>query len=215
MGGTALVVPTDVGDEGHGRTLIDKAVELHGTIEVLVYNAGMTMWRRLEELEDAAVIEHLMRVNFFSAAWCTYYALPHLKSSQGRIIAVSSVVGLGGVPTRTAYSASKHAMFGFFDSLRIELMDAGVTVTMVAPDFVLSEMHRRAVGRDGEALGGSPMQEDKIMTAEAWAAKIVTAMEKRQRLLIRSLRGRVARWIKLFTPGVVDRIARKAIQNAK
>jgi len=131
-------------------------------------------------------------------------ALPYLKASKGRIVAVSSVAGLNGVPTRTAYSASKHAMFGFFDSLRIELMGTGVTVTMIAPDYVLSEIHRT-----------SPMQESKIMTAEHCAAQIVDAMEKRERLRITSLRGRVGRWVKLLPPGAVDRIARKAIRDAK
>ena len=76
-------------------------------------------------------------------------------------MAVSSLAGLSGVPTRAAYAASKHAMFGFFDSLRIKLMRTGVMVTMVAPDFVLSEIHRRAFGKDGKPLGSSPMQEEK------------------------------------------------------
>jgi NAD(P)-dependent dehydrogenase (short-subunit alcohol dehydrogenase family) len=108
----------------------------------------------------------------------TYYALPHLKKSQGRIVAISSVAGLNGVPTRTAYAAIKHAMFGFFDSLRIELLDTGVTVTMIAPDFVLSEIHRRAFGKDGNPLGSSPVQEDKVMTADECASKIIKAMAK-------------------------------------
>lgn len=87
--------------------------------------------------------------------------------------------------------------------------------TALSSSPVLSEIHRRAIGHNGEALGASPLQEDKIMTAEACAAKIVTAMENRQRLLITSLRGRAGRWIKLIAPGVVDNIARKAIQEAK
>ena len=215
MGAEALVAPTDVSDEGQCQTLIDTAIDAYGGIDVLVNNAGRTMWCRLEELADPSVIEQLMRVNYLSAAWLAYYAQPHLKKRNGRIVVVSSVAGLNGVPTRTAYSASKHALFGFFESLRIELMDTGVTVTLVAPDYVLSEIHRRAIGQNGDALGKSPLQEDKIMTAEECAAKIVTAMENRQRLLITSVRGRVGRWIKLIAPGVVDKIARKAIQEAK
>jgi short-subunit dehydrogenase len=166
--------------------------------------------------EDACKnLEQIMRVNYFGAAYCTYYALPHLKQSKGRIAAVSSVAGLTGVPTRSAYCASKHAMFGFFDALRVELMDSGVTVTMIAPDFVLSEMHRRAYAGDGNPLGKSPMQEEKIMTAEECASKIVTALENRERLLIMSGRGKVGRWIKLVAPGLIDRVARKAIREAK
>jgi short-subunit dehydrogenase len=215
MGATALVVPTDVSEEDQCRMLIHKTLDGFGSLDVLVNNAGMTMWTHLDSLSDASVIARLMRVNYFSAAWCTYYALPYLKQRKVRIVAVSSVAGLNGVPTRTAYAASKHTMFGFFDSLRIELMDTGVTVTMVAPDYVLSEIHRRAIGSNGEAMGTSPMQEDKIMTADACAAQIVDAMEKRERLRITSLRGRVGRWMKLLAPGLVDNVARKAIREAK
>jgi NAD(P)-dependent dehydrogenase (short-subunit alcohol dehydrogenase family) len=170
QGAEALVVPTDVRDEGACKNLIEKTTALWGRMDVLVNNAGRTMWTTLEDMQDTAIIEEIMRINYFGAAYCAYYALPFLKKSKGRIVAVSSMAGLTGVPTRTAYSASKHAMFGFFDSLRVELMGSGVTVTMIAPDFVLSEIHRRAFGSDGKPLGESPMQEEKIMTAEACAS---------------------------------------------
>jgi short-subunit dehydrogenase len=215
QGAEALVVPTDISREEACKFLIEKTVSAWGGIDVLVNNAGMTMWTTLEELKDTAIIEKIMGINYFGAAYTTYYALPHLKKSQGRIVGVSSLAGLGGVPTRTAYSASKHAMFGFFDSLRIELMDSGVTVTMVAPDFVISEIHRRAFGKDGTPLGKSPVKGDKVMTADQCAAKIVDAMASRDRLAILSSRGRVARWLKLVAPGLVDRIALKAIRQAK
>jgi NAD(P)-dependent dehydrogenase (short-subunit alcohol dehydrogenase family) len=107
-----------------------------------------------------------MRVNYLGAAWLTRRALPALKASRGRIVAISSLAGLAGVPTRTGYAASKHAMFGFFDSLRIELRPHGVSVTIVAPDFVVSEIHRRAAGPDGRPLGETPMDESRIMSSE-------------------------------------------------
>ena len=214
-GAKALVVPTDVSEEAVCRKLIEQTVSDWGRVDALVNNAGRTMWTTLEDLEDTSIIEQIMRINYFSAAYCTYYALPHLKETRGRIVAVSSIAGLNGVPTRTAYSASKHAMFGFFDSLRIELMDSGVTVTMIAPDFVLSEMHRRAFSKDGNPLGKSPMQEEKIMTAEQCAARIVAAMENRSRLEVLSTRGKAGRWVKMIAPGLIDRVAQKAIKEAK
>ena len=128
---------------------------------------------------------------------------------------ISSLAGLNGVPTRTAYSATKHAMFGFFDSLRIELMGTGVTVTMIAPDFVLSEIHRRAFGKDGKPLGSSPVKEDKIMTAKECASKIIRAMENRDRLAILSFRGKLGHWVKMITPGLIDQVASKAIRDVK
>jgi short-subunit dehydrogenase len=125
------------------------------------------------------------------------------------------VAGIAGVPARTGYAASKHALFGFFDSLRIELEGTGVSVTMVAPDFVLSELHRRALAHDGKPLGKSPLQEGKIMTAEKCAKLIVKAMENRDRLLLTSRRAKVARWLRMVSPRSVDNIAKKAIREKK
>jgi short-subunit dehydrogenase len=81
-------------------------------------------------------------------------------------------------------------------------MNTGVAITMVAPDCVLSEIHRRALGADGDAIGKSPMQEDKIMTAAQCAGRIVAAMENRKRLLITSRRGKLDRWVKLIAPAL-------------
>lgn len=214
-GAETMAVSTDVGERQACRDLIEKVVSRFDRLDVLVNNAGRTMWTTLEDLTDVSIMEQLIRVNYLGAAYCTYFALPHLKKSRGRIVGISSVAGMNGVPTRTAYSASKHAMFGFFDSLRIELLGSGVSVTMIAPDFVLSELHRRAFGKDGKPLGKSPLQEDKVMTADECAARIVTAMANRERLAILSLRGKLGRWIKLIAPGLIDRIAAKAIQEAR
>jgi NAD(P)-dependent dehydrogenase (short-subunit alcohol dehydrogenase family) len=212
-GAQMLVVPTDVAAEDACRNLIDQTVERFGGIDVLVANAGRTMWARLDEMKDLSLYDELMRTNYFGAVYPTFHALTHLKKSRGRIVVVSSVAGLTGVPERTGYSATKHALFGFFESLRIELQDTGVTVTMVAPDFVRSEIHRRAIGPDGKPLGASPLSEERIMTAEECARRIVRAMEERRRLLITSTRGRLGRWVRLFAPRVIDAVARRAIRR--
>lgn len=214
-GAEAAVFPTDVTSPEACRDLIDQTVARFGGIDVLVNNAGRTMWTRFDEITDLSIFEQLMRLNYLGSVYCTWYALPHLKRAHGRIVAISSVAGLAGVPTRTGYSASKHAMFGFFNSLRIELAEAGVSVTMVAPDFVLSEIHRRAFDGAGGALGQSPLQESKIMTAETCANLIIQAMERRQRLLVTSRRGKIGRWLAFFAPSLMDRIAAKAIQKKK
>jgi NAD(P)-dependent dehydrogenase (short-subunit alcohol dehydrogenase family) len=210
-GAEALVVPTDVAEPAACRALVERAVAAWGALDVLVHNAGLTMWSRLDELTDLEVLERLMRVNYLGPAHLTWHALPHLVRARGRIVVVASVAGLTGVPTRTGYAASKHAAFGFFDSLRIELAASGVTVTMVAPDFVLSDIHRRALGPDGQPLGVSPLAESRIMTAEECARLMVPAIEKRRRLLITSRRGRLGRWVRLVAPGLIDRVARRAI----
>ena len=211
----ALVAPTDVTDKDACKHLIKSTIDEYGQIDILVNNAGMTMWTPFEDIEDLTIFERIMDLNYLGCVYCTHYALPYLKKSKGQLVGVSSVAGLNGVPSRTAYSASKHAMFGFFDSLRIELKNTGVSVTMIAPDFVLSEIHKRALDGSGNSLGKSPMQESKIMTAEECALLIIKAIENHDRILITSLRGKLGRWIKLIAPSVVDNIAAKAIKEAK
>jgi short-subunit dehydrogenase len=206
-------VPTDVADETACRSLIERTVERFGRIDVLVNNAGITMWTRFDAVTDLSSFEHLMRVNYLSGVYLTAAALPHLKKSRGLIVAVASMAGLTGVPERSGYAASKHAQVGFFDSLRIELRGSGVDVTVIAPDFVVSQIHRRALGADGRALGASPMVEPKIMTSEQCARLIRGAMQRRQRLLVTSLRGKLGRALKAFAPGLVDRLAARAIRN--
>lgn len=112
-GSQCLVVPTDVTDARQCSALIDAAVARFGRIDVLINNAGSTMWSRFDALSDLGVIEQVMRVNYLSAVYLTAAALPWLKQTHGRLVAVTSVAGLTGVPERTGYAASKHAMTGF------------------------------------------------------------------------------------------------------
>jgi short-subunit dehydrogenase len=211
-GGEAVVAPADVSRPEDCVRLVCRALAEWGTIEALVNNAGIDMIARFDEVTDLELFERVMRVNYLGYVYPTYYALPELKRSRGRLVAVASLAGLTGVPTRTGYAASKHAVVGFFDSLRIELAGSGVTVTVVAPDFVVSEIHLRAAGPDGRPLGESPMQESRIMTAEQCARHIVDAMQKRQRLRILSLRGRLGRFVRLVAPGLIDAIAARAVR---
>jgi len=214
-GAEVLEVAADVADRAQCERLIERAVGAFGGVDVLVNNAGITMWSRFDAVSDPTIFERLITVNYLGSVYLTAAALPHLKRSHGLIVAVASIAGLTGVPERTGYAASKHAMIGFFDSLRIELDGTGVDVTVVAPDFVVSEIHKRAMGPDGRALGKTRMQESRIMTSEACARLIRRAMQRRQRLLITSARGKFGRVLKLLAPSVVDRIAAKAIRERR
>jgi short-subunit dehydrogenase len=214
-GAEALVVPTDVTVPEHCRTLVERTLARFQALDALVNNAGMSMWARFDEVQDLSVFEALMRVNYLGSVYPTHYALPELKRRRGQIVCVASLAGLTGVPTRTGYAASKHAMIGFFDSLRVELRGTGVSVTVVAPDFVVSEIHRRSLGADGQPLGHTIMQESKIMTTEACARMIVRAMSGRRRLVVGSLRGRVGRWARLVSPALIDRIAERAVRRGR
>lgn len=214
-GAAVTSVCGDVSSPQDAARFVAHALERFGRLDILVNNAGITMWSRFDAVTDFAVYERLMAVNFLGAVHTTAAALPHLKATRGLIVAVASIAGLTGVPERTGYAASKHAMVGFFESLRIELAGSGVDVTIIAPDFVVSQIHRRAIGPSGQPLGVSPMQEPKIMSAERCAELIVAAMRTRQRLLITSLRGRLGRWARLIVPRRVDELSARAIRERR
>jgi short-subunit dehydrogenase len=214
-GADTLVVPTDVTSDAQCRALVERTLARFSALDVLVNNAGVGMIARFDELADLSVYERLMQVNYLGCVYPTFYALPHLKRSRGQIVVMASLAGLTGVPTRTGYAASKHAVIGFFDSLRIELAGSGVDVTVLCPYFVRSEIHKRAAGIDGRPLGTTPMKEDRIMTAEDCAERSVAAMARRQRMLVFTAKGKLGRLAKLVAPALVDRIARRAVERGR
>jgi short-subunit dehydrogenase len=213
LGTETLVVPTDVTVGDECRALMDQASSRFGAIDVLVNNAGAAMWSRFDELPDIDIIERVMRVNFLGSVACTHAALPHLKRSRGLIVAMASISGLIGVPLLSGYSASKHAVIGFFESLRIELAPSGIGVTIIAPDFVQSEILARALDASGKPLDASPLDQSKLLTAEKCAKKIVRGMQRRKRLVLTSERSAWARWGQLLAPKLVDRISARSVER--
>lgn len=215
LGSDALIHVADLSDSSQCCQVITACIDHFGQLDILVNNAGMTMWSRFDELEDLSVLSQVMQVNYLGPAYLSHAAIPYLKKTQGQIVAVASITGMTGVPTRSAYAASKHALIGLFDSLRIELSDDNVAVTVICPDFVVTQTHRRALDAQGQPLGETPMQESKIMTAEKCAELMLPAIALRKRLLITSFRGRIGRWFKIIAPGLIDKIARKAIASGR
>jgi len=214
-GGNAVSIPTDVAEPAQCEALIQKTMEQFGRIDILVNNAGISMWAPFEEVTDMGIFEKIMRVNYLGSVYCTYYSLPYLKQSRGQIVGISSLTGKTGVPTRSGYAASKHAMAGFFDTLRIELASAGVSVTMIYPGFVATEVRTRAFGRDGQPLANSPVREKEIMTVEQCVDQMLPIIQKRRRELVMTLRGKIGLWLKLIAPALVDNFARKAVEGGK
>ena len=213
LGAQALAVPTDVADPDQCRRLVDAAVQRFGRIDVLVNNAGRSAHALFEEVPDLGWYEELMRINLWGSVWCTRAALPHLKAARGRIVAVSSLAGLIGVPGRTAYSASKFAMTGFFEALRAELKGAGVSVTIAYPGVVDTRIRYRGFNALGREMGSSGLREEGAMTVEACARLIVDGMEARRREVVMTAKGKLGRLLKLLAPGVVEKMALAALKD--
>lgn len=213
LGAQVLPVPTDVARQEDCRALIAQAVARFGRIDVLVNNAGRSAHALFEQVEDLGWYEDLMRVNLWGAVWCTQAALPQLKASRGRIVAVSSLAGLVGVPGRTAYSATKFAMTGFFEALRIELKGAGVSVTTAYPGVVATRIRYRGYNAKGEAAGVSGLKEEAAMPVEECARLIIEGMEGRKREVVMTAKGKLGRLLKLLAPGLVEKMALAAVKD--
>ena len=212
-GGRALVVPMDVADPAQCDHLIARTVEAYGKVDMLVNNAGVGAHFRFEESTDLGVYERVMRVNYLGSVYATHSALAALKQSRGRIVAISSLAGKTGVPNRTAYAASKHAMVGFFESLRIELDGSGVTVTIICPGFVQTDIRKNAFGADGKPLGESHLRESDVMLVDECVRQTVEAMAHRRRDLVMTPHWTLTGIAKVVAPGVVDGMAARAIRR--
>lgn len=212
-GGKTLVVVTDVGDPEACKALVDAAVAKFGGIDVLVNNAGISMRAMFRDITDLTLFERMMKINYLGSVYCTHYALEHLISSKGLLVAISSLTGKVGVPSRTAYSASKHAMQGFFDSLRIELIGTGVDVLVASPGFVDSGIQTRALGTDGKPRGGKNVIEPNTMTLEECTSILVHGIDHREREIVMTSKAKLGLWLKLIAPKMVDEIALKATRG--
>lgn len=208
-GARAECTPTDVAQEEDCERLIGSTVASFGRVDTLINNAGISMVSRFDQIGDLRAVERIMRVNYFGSVYCTHYALPYLKLTRGRIVGVSSLTGKTGVPTRSAYAASKHAMAGFFDSLRIELMESGVSVTMIYPGFVATEIRTRGIGPGGGPAPHGNRGAD-TMSADECARLTIAAAAERRREVVMTLQAKVGMWLKLLAPDMVDGIARRA-----
>jgi short-subunit dehydrogenase len=209
----ALVVKTDVTDPKQCEAMVKAAVDRFGGIDVLVNNAGISMWARFREITDLTLFERIMKVNYLGTVYSTHYALEHLIRSRGLIVGISSLTGKTGVPTRSGYSASKHAMQGFLDSIRIELRGSGVDVLVVSPGFVKTDIRSRVLGPNGRPLETSPRDEEDGMSIEECTSIIVRAVDRRARDVVMTPRAKIGMWIKLVAPSVVDRIAERAVRE--
>ncbi|MGM0565780.1 MAG: SDR family oxidoreductase [Bacteroidota bacterium] len=204
--GSVFAVKTDVSKEVDCKSLIDKAIEKYGRIDVLINNAGISMRAMFKDL-DLDVIRQLMDVNFWGTVYCTKYALPYVLSQKGSIVGVISIVGHVGLPARTGYASSKFAIRGFLDTLRIEHLKDGLHVLVAAPGFTESNIRNTALTAEGKQQGKTPRDEGSMMTSEEVAQKIVKAVDKRKRSLILTfMEGKLTVFLNKFFPKTMDKL---------
>lgn len=198
----------DVKDERSNESLVKTAVEKFGQIDVLICNAGISMRALIEDIK-IEVFKEVIDTNFYGALYLVKAALPHIIKQKGTIIGISSVNGLRSTPARSAYSVSKFAMQGFFETLRMEMVQHDVHVLVVNPGFTKSNIRIKALDENGHAQGHSPKNEDKMMSPEEVAELTYRAMIRRKRSLVLTAAGRWLYRLSFFFPGYIDRILLK------
>lgn len=199
----AVAVQCDVSIESDCKLLTDQAMVSFNRIDVLINNAGISMRALFNDL-DLQVLRNLMDVNFWGAVYCTKYALPELLKQQGSVVGVSSIAGYRGLPGRTGYSASKFALNGFLEALRVENLKTGLHVMVASPGFTSSNIRKVALVKDGTAQGETSMDEDKMMSSDEVAQIIVKGIEQRKRSLIMTAQGKLTVLLNKVLPAWLD-----------
>lgn len=207
-----LCIKTDVTKEEDCKNLIEKTIEIFGKIDILVNNAGISMRAVFKDL-DLNVMRSLMDTNFWGTVYCTKYALPYLLESKGTVVGVISTAGYVGLPARTAYSASKFAVRGFLETLRIEHLYDGLNVLVFAPGFTASNIRNVALTADGSPQGETPRDEEKMMSAERVARILARGIMRKRAQMVLTPLGKATLFASRNLPRVTDRVEYRMMSN--
>jgi len=205
-GAKVLTVTADLTRREDCRSLIQSAVQEYGRIDTLINNAGNSIQANLEDYPDPTALEQIVQLNYLGSAYCTFYALPYIKQSHGRIVAVCSMAGVIGFPGLSGYVASKHAMSGFFEAIRPELKSYGVSVTIVYPASIASHIEKDPQDPNKKLPMG-------MMPVEACARLTLQAAARRRRELYMAPGGKLLLWLKLIAPGSLESFSANAVEK--
>ncbi|MCU0389713.1 MAG: SDR family oxidoreductase [Thermoflexibacter sp.] len=207
-----LAIQADVTLMEDNQRMVAQTLERFGKIDVLINNAGMSMRAYFEDVE-VKVIEQLMNINFFGAIYATKCCLPYIIKQKGSVIGISSIAGFRGLPARVGYSASKFALQGFLEGLRVEMMDKGVHVLTASPYYTTSNIRFRSLTKDGSIQNDSPRDEKDMMSAEECARLIYKATIKRKKILILTFMGKLTVFLNKLFPEFMDKMVLNFIKK--
>jgi len=208
----AVGIKCDVVDEAECNSAIRKVIGRYGGIDILVNNAGITQRSAFMDT-NISVYRRVMDVNFYGALHCTKAAIDSLIERKGSIIVIESLAGVTPLLGRTGYCASKHALHGFFTSLRSELRDSGLHIMIVCPGFVKTNLQTRALGGDGRVTNHPQSMVGKPTSAEEVAEAVCKAALQRRHLLILTPVGKLSYWISRFAPVFYERLMARQVKE--
>ncbi|WP_034058085.1 SDR family oxidoreductase [Lacinutrix jangbogonensis] len=204
------LIPLDLEDYNNLKPKVDNAISFFGKIDILVNNGGISQ-RELAKDTAIAVDKRLIDINYLGTIALTKLMLPHfIKNQSGQVVVTTSIVGKIGTPLRSSYAASKHALHGFFDSLRAELYKDNITVTLVCPGFVNTNVSINALTGDGTAQQIMDKATKNGIAPDYFAKLMAKAiLKKRQEVYIAGFKEKLAVYTKRFFPKVLSRMITK------
>lgn len=207
---SAIVQPLDLSQQDEIPALVNQIIRQVGKVDILINNGGIS--QRSKALDTGLnVVKNLMNVNFFGTVALTQAVLPSMLTHQlGHIVVITSLTGKFGAPMRSAYAASKHALHGYFDSLRAELGDSPVKITLVCPGFVRTNISINALTGDGAKQGTMDDATNHGMHPEQLATKILSAIENAREEVYFGGKEVLGVYLKRYLPGYFSKIIKKA-----
>ena len=207
-------IPCDSSLEKETRIMVEQVKEKFGQIDLFINNAGISMRSMFGDV-SIDVLKTVMDINFWGTVYATQAALPYLKESKGGIIGISSIAGYRGLPVRSGYSASKFAMNGFLEALRTELLHSGVHVLIACPGFTASNIRNSSLNAEGNITGESMREEEKMMSAEEVAKKIIRAYQQKKKTLIMTFQGKLTVFLNKWMNGLMDTLVYNSLKKER
>ncbi len=204
------ILPLDLASSSDFAEKVATAISFFGQVDILLHNGGISQ-RSLIKDTLLEVDRRLMEVNYFGTVALTKAILPHfLARKKGQFGVVTSLVGKFGSPYRSSYAGAKHALHGFFDTLRAEHHQDGISVTLICPGFIRTQVSINAVTGDGSPLGEMDQAQNQGMSPEACAEELFIAIVKKKEEVYIGGKETLAVYLKRFLPGLFSRILRTA-----
>lgn len=206
-----FILPFDLRETSSFSAITEKAISIWNSIDILILNGGIAQ-RSLAKYTTLEVDREIMEVDYFSCVALSKCILPHfMQLNQGQLVVVSSVMGFIGTPFRSGYAAAKHALHGYFDSLRAELWKKykGIKVTMIAPGWVRTNITMNALNGDGSKLNSMDNATAKGMNPDVFAHKMIKAISRQKNLaVIGGFKEVFAVWVQRFFPDLFVKLVR-------
>jgi len=217
IGGNVLVHVGDVTSESDSKKFISAIIKKFGSLDHLITNAGQSMWANFDQIEHTDLFRKLMDVNYMGVVNCIHPAIEVLKINRGQIVVISSIQSKFGVPSHSAYSASKHAVDGLIGSLRLELQNSGINFMTVYPHWIRGTgMRQNALGSNGEKIGDQKRSHSKSsVSAKNCARNILDALPQRRESLYIPRKLKYLPALKLLLPPIFRWLIRSKINSQK